>query len=164
MKKVAIITRTKNRPIMLPRVLISIQRQTFKDYTWILVNDAGEKAPIDNIADSARDNGIDVIVIHRDKSIGMEAASNDGARQSNSEYIVIHDDDDTWEADFLKKTVTYLDQNQGVPGAIVLSNRIDEILEDDSIHIQNVTPYNHWLKNIYISDMALRRGCADRCA
>jgi len=153
--KVAIITRTKNRPIMLPRVLISISRQTFKNFIWVLVNDAGVKEPVDEIASRATENGIDVLVIHRDQSIGMEAASNEGVHRSDSEYIIIHDDDDTWEEAFLEKTVDYLDENRHVPGVITWTNRIDETLDDDCIRFQGVSPYNHWLQNIYLSDMAM---------
>lgn len=155
MQRVAIITRTKNRPIMLPRVMISIGRQTFKDFVWVLVNDAGEKGPIDDIANQARNEGMNVMVVHRDKSIGMEAASNDGVRRSQSEYIVIHDDDDTWESEFLEKTVEYLDANHHVPGVITWANRIDEAIDGDCIHFKSASPYNHWLQNIYLSEMAV---------
>ena len=41
----------------------------------------------------------------------MEAASNAGIKATNGELIVIHDDDDTWHPDFLKKCVCVL-QNQ----------------------------------------------------
>ena len=153
--KVAIITRTRNRPIMLPRVLISIGKQTCKDFIWVLVNDAGDRTPIEAIAKQALENGIDVKVIHRAKSLGMEAAANDGVCQSQSTYIVIHDDDDTWETEFLERTVGFLDENLDVPGVITWSNRIDEILMNDCIHFKGVSPYNHWLKNIYLSDLAV---------
>ena len=154
-KKVAIITRTKNRPVILPRVLISIGRQTFKDFLWVLVNDEGDKTPIEEIANRASEEGIDVKVIYREKSIGMEAAANNGVRQSESTYIAIHDDDDTWEPEFLEKTVGYLDRNLLLPGVITWTNRIDEILEGDFIHFKDVSPYNHWVKNIYLSDLAV---------
>ncbi len=153
--KVAIITRTKNRPIMLPRVLRSIGQQTFKDFIWVLVNDSGDWKPIEEIAEQAEELGINVKVLHREKSIGMEAASNDGVRQSNSQYIVIHDDDDTWEAEFLERTVGYLDESLNVPGVITWSNRIDENIENNCIRFSGVSPYNHWLKNVYLSDLAI---------
>jgi len=119
------------------------------------VNDAGDRAPIAVIANRASEEGIDVKVIYREKSIGMEAASNNGVRQSESTYIVIHDDDDTWAPEFLEKTVGYLDENPGLPGVITWANRIDEILEGDFIHSKDVSPYNHGLKNIYLSDLAV---------
>lgn len=154
-KKVAVITRTKNRPIMLPRVLISIKRQTFKDLTWVIVNDAGDKKPVDNIAIKGREAGLNVQVVHRRRSVGMEAASNDGIGRSKSEYIVIHDDDDTWEKEFLEKTVRYLDENKDVPGVITWTNKINESMDGDQITFLGVEPYNHDLKAVYLADLAI---------
>ena len=48
-------------------------------------------------------------VIHNVESVGMEAASNIGITASESEYLVINDNDDTWHLGFLEKTVSYLD-------------------------------------------------------
>lgn len=140
---------------MLPRVLESLCEQEMKDFVWVLVNDAGDAAPVESIARQGRARGLDVNVINRKRSIGMEAASNDGVRQSQSKYIVIHDDDDTWEPAFLRETVEYLDSNQDVPGVITWANRVDEVIKDNSVEVIASYPYNHWLLNIYLSDMAI---------
>lgn len=155
MKKVAVITRTKDRPIMLPRVLESLSRQVTDDFVWVLVNDAGESNAVESIARQGRDRGMDVLLIHRQESVGMEAASNDGVRKSESEYVVIHDDDDTWEPQFLQSTIEYMDCNIHIPGVVTWSNRIDEVINDNSIDIKACYPYNHSLKNLYLSDMAI---------
>ena len=155
MKKVAVITRTKDRPIMLPRVLISLKRQTFNDFTWVLVNDSGEKEPVDNIAKKGKEAGLNVKVVHREQSIGMEAASNDGIARSESEYIVIHDDDDTWEAEFLEKTTRYLDENKEVVGVITWTNKINEFVDSNKTKFLGVEPYNHWLKAVYLAEVAI---------
>ena len=111
-KKVAVITRTKNRTILLWRAFHSVLKQSFKDFIWIIVNDGGEKEGVDRIATEARNNGIDVRVLHHEHSKGMEVASNAGIRSCESEYIIIHDDDDSWEYDFLEKTVKFLDKRR----------------------------------------------------
>ena len=134
---------------------MSLSRQTSRDFVWVLVNDAGEPEPVDAIAQKACDEGLDVQVIHRKKSIGMEAASNDGIKQSNSSYIVIHDDDDTWEPLFLETTIKYLDEHENVPGVITWANRVDESIEADAVIEQGSYPYNHWLLNIYLADLAV---------
>jgi glycosyltransferase involved in cell wall biosynthesis len=43
----------------------------------------------------------------------MEAASNAGIAACDSDYIVIHDDDDSWCPDFLERTVAFLDGPEG---------------------------------------------------
>ncbi len=154
-KKVAVITRTKNRPIMLLRVRASVQNQRYKDFIWIVVNDAGDKIPVEKEVKKASDQGITVKLIHRSKSTGMEAASNDGIAQSNSEYVVIHDDDDTWHPDFLEQTVRYLDENQNYVGVITHTKRIDEKLSGDEIILQNESYYNRWIQAVYMADLCI---------
>lgn len=153
-KKVAIITRTKNRPILLPRVRESIQSQSYKDYVWVLVNDAGVREPVDHEAEVARSQGMDVLVIHREQSVGMEAASNDGVRKSASEYVVIHDDDDTWEPTFLEKTVNFLDHDNRYVGVITHSMRVVERLTDEGAVFLMSHPYNDWLTSVFLIDLA----------
>ena len=74
-KKVAVITRTKNRELLLNRALASVSSQTFRDFVWVIVNDGGERAPVEEIAGKASTSGIEVKVLHHEKSLGMEAAS-----------------------------------------------------------------------------------------
>lgn len=140
---------------MLPRVLEDLYRQTFKDFTWVLVNDAGPQQPVDRVAQHARAKDIDVRLIHRDESTGMEAASNHGIRSTESAFIVIHDDDDTWEPEFLSRTVEYLEQFPDAPGVVTWSNRVDEEITDNRIVFQKKYPYNHGLLSIYLSDLAI---------
>lgn len=140
---------------MLPRVLASLCAQEMKDFVWVLVNDAGDAAPVESIARQGRERGLEVNVINRKTSIGMEAASNHGVRESQSEYVVIHDDDDSWEPAFLRETVEYLDSEKDVPGVIAWANRVDEMIKDNGVEVVASYPYNHWLLNIYLSDMAI---------
>ncbi|MFX1297247.1 MAG: glycosyltransferase family 2 protein [Promethearchaeota archaeon] len=148
MTKVAIITRTLNRSILLRRTAQDIMNQTFKDYIWVIVND-GEKETVNEIVSNFSEQKI--IVIHNSKPIGMEAASNMGIKRSNSEYVVIHDDDDTWDPKFLEKTTSYLDFRgpsdiqQGV--VTHCGNIIEEIVGND-IKIKERKPFNTWVKEI----------------
>ncbi len=95
---ISIITRTKNRPILLKRAELSVFNQTRKDYEWIVVNDGGSP-----IAPSAN------FVIQYPRSKGMEAASNIGISTASRKYVVIHDDDDSWNPQFLEKMIYALE-------------------------------------------------------
>ncbi|GAA3944316.1 hypothetical protein GCM10022230_13310 [Pseudoclavibacter caeni] len=109
---VAIIIRTKNRPYFLARALDDAQRQSYADWSAIVVNDGGEPAPVDEIVDDLPpDTRTRVQVLHRQESTGMESASNAGIRASSSTFLAIHDDDDTWHPDFLNQTVRYLESS-----------------------------------------------------
>ncbi|WP_363323715.1 glycosyltransferase, partial [Accumulibacter sp.] len=43
---VAVITRTKDRPLLLQRALESVSGQSLTDIQWVIVNDGGEPAPV----------------------------------------------------------------------------------------------------------------------
>lgn len=154
-RKVTVVTRTKDRPIMLPRVLQSLRGQTTRDFVWVLVNDAGQPQAVDDIAIQARALGIETIVVHREVSIGMEAASNDGMRRTQTPYAVIHDDDDTWEPDFLATTIEHLEAHPEAGGVICWSTRVDEVLHPRYVEVVNRYPYNHGMLGVYLADMAV---------
>ena len=155
MKKVAVITRTQNRPILLRRAMQSVLDQTFKDFTWVVVNDAGNKESVEQIVSLARESGIDAQHLYRPKSSGMEAASNHGVLSSSSEYLVIHDDDDSWDPSFLNQTVTFLDNNLAYSGVVSQSIRVDEEVTSSDVIILNRSPYRPSLMSIQMSDMLL---------
>ena len=70
--KVAIITRTKNRPLLLERALNSVSSQTLKDFVWVIVNDGGDQEPVNQIVASGQNDGLVVKCIHNQESLGME--------------------------------------------------------------------------------------------
>ncbi len=108
--RVAVVVRTKDRPVFLARALADIDAQTFTDYVVCVVNDAGDPATVD-AAVAAAPAGVRsrTVVLHRTRSTGMEAASNAGLAATASEYCCIHDDDDLWDPSFLERTVGFLD-------------------------------------------------------
>ena len=110
MQKVVIITRTKDRPLLLQRSLRSVLGQSFQNWLHVIVNDGGDPVTVDGIvARFAQAYGDRAKVIHNEKSVGMQNASNIAIQATDSEYIVIHDDDDSWTPVFLEECVKHLD-------------------------------------------------------
>jgi glycosyltransferase involved in cell wall biosynthesis len=108
--RVAIIMRTQDRPITLDRALSGILRQSFTEWQLVLVSDAGNLVAIrETVARHADSLAGRLRLIHRERSEGMQAASNHGIAESRSRYIAIHDDDDSWHPEVLTKTVAYLE-------------------------------------------------------
>jgi hypothetical protein len=153
---VVVVTRTKNRPLLLPRARESVEAQSYEDRLWVLVNDAGAREPIEREAAAARAKGLDTLVIHRDQSSGMEAASNHGIGSSTSEFVVIHDDDDTWHPDFLTRTVAFLRDNPTFVGVTTRCFRVEETLSEAGPKIFQTTPYNDRLHAMHLGDMAIQ--------
>ena len=108
----AIVLRTKNRPLFLRRALGSIFAQTFSDFVVVVVNDAGEQTPVETVAKEFTDRANGRIqVVHNAHSKGREAAMNTGVSASESTYLSIHDDDDTWAPTFLDESVRHLESS-----------------------------------------------------
>ncbi|MEM1131240.1 MAG: glycosyltransferase, partial [Pseudomonadota bacterium] len=154
--RVAVITRTKNRPVLLRRAAASVASQTQSDLIWTVVNDGGDAGDVvDIMADIAIDPRRMRLVSHN-KSLGMEAASNSGIMACDSDYIVIHDDDDSWRPEFLERTLAFLDSPAGARygGVVSHSLYVSEEVQGDRVIEHEERPYNDWVRNVQLSEMA----------
>ena len=132
--RVTVATRTKNRPLLLRRALESVLSQTFEDFDLVVVNDAGDQAALDALLEPYLERAAGRLrVVTNEVSNGREAAMNDGFRDSNADYLVLHDDDDTWAPDFLEKTVAYLDEHADDAGVATRTEVVFERIEGDSV-------------------------------
>lgn len=149
--KVAVITRTKNRTVLLRRAIESVLGQTFQDWNMVIVNDGGEKEDVNSLVAEYKAEFLDrCLIVHNDSSLGMEAASNCGIKASDSDYVVIHDDDDSWHPLFLEKCVQFLDSNHHhtFAGVITYSVRVLERMVDNKLITEQTEPFNSWLKAV----------------
>ena len=153
---VAIITRTKDRPILLERAAESVAAQSWTNYLWVVVNDGGDRAPVEKVIENSGVDPRKVRLVSNSESLGMEAASNAGIRSVDSDYVVIHDDDDSWTPEFLEKTVAYLEGPMGARygGVITKSVYVSEEILDDEVVIHERRPYQDWVRNVEFAEMA----------
>lgn len=132
--RVAIVMRTKDRPLLLRRALADVARQTFMDWHLVVVNDVGAREPVDAlVAGLDADVAARVEVLHREASQGMESASNAGIAASNSEFCCIHDDDDTWDPRFLERTVAHLDAHPGEAAVVARAQVVNEEVRGEQV-------------------------------
>ena len=157
---VSVITRTKNRPIFLPRVFETLIMQSYRPLEWIIVNDNGEC--IDNLVEELKSHyeeqldGIEIFLINKEVSTTMEAASNVGLEHAHGIYIKLLDDDDTLENTCIEKQVHYM-ENDKLPserGVICYAQNISEKIENDQIDFIDSSPSALTLENITIADLA----------
>jgi glycosyltransferase involved in cell wall biosynthesis len=116
---VAIVMRTKDRPVLLDRAIADVCAQTFSGWQLVIVSDGESDAATESIVrrHEAALAGR-VTVLRNEVSRGMEAASNQGIKATDSAYIAIHDDDDTWHPEFLRRTVAHLDATSDAAVAV----------------------------------------------
>ncbi|MFD1715583.1 glycosyltransferase family 2 protein [Amnibacterium flavum] len=127
---VAVIIRTVDRPDFLRRAIDDVSAQTHSGWTIQIVNDGGDPEPVDLAVARARSTGIPVEVMHHRTGRGRSAAANAGIEATVSDYIVIHDDDDLWDAEFLTKTVAHLDAHPADAGVMVRTEIVYEVERD----------------------------------
>lgn len=159
MNYISIVTRTKDRPLTLKRTLKSILGQSISGLQWIIVNDGGPNEPVNEIADQAKCANIGVHVIHNHESVGMEVASNVGLKEATGKYVIIHDDDDSWEADFLRRTVDFMEdkgKEATIRGVVTRTMVVEEVIDVARQQITTVRkhPFDESLQAISIFRIA----------
>jgi len=88
---ISVITPTYNRSHLLPRVWESLQKQTFKDFEWIVIDD-GSTDNTQEVIRSFKDPRI--VYVRLPENRGVNAARNRGIAESKSPYLVFLDSDD----------------------------------------------------------------------
>lgn len=127
---VAIITRTKNRNLLLERAVQSVVSQTSKSYIHVILNDGGDKAGVEEVLAKYPDK--DRKVIHNKDSVGLTAALNQAIRSVDTEYIAILDDDDSWDEQYLELMVGHL-ESTGAKGVVGVIDRVIEEISDQTV-------------------------------
>ncbi|UYG16968.1 glycosyltransferase [Brachybacterium huguangmaarense] len=131
---VAVVMRTKDRPVMLDRAVRDVLSQTRADWQLVIVDDAGDAEAVDAVvARYAHESFGRIGVLHRAESTGMEAASNAGITATASELLCIHDDDDTWHPTFLQRTVEHLRRHPEESAVVVRTEIVHEHQEGTTL-------------------------------
>ncbi len=161
--RVCVITRTKDRPLTLRRAVESVLKQTCKDWLHVIINDGGDPSTLESVTAPhlGRYNGR-LMIIHNEKSLGMQNASNRALTRTRSEFVAIHDDDDSWTETFLAECVSYLDATgpqdtiQGVATQSVWifeeidkNSRLVELNRQDYFPFQQISLFDLAGKNIF---------------
>jgi len=152
-KKVAVILRTKDRPLFLARAIEDIFNQTYQDFEVIIVNDSSDQNKLELVIKDYLNSG-KLKVINNKKSEGFAKSSNVGIKNSESDFIVLHDDDDTWDSQFLEKTVGILNKsnhNNEYPSGVAthITKIIEEVIAENGV-IKEISreEYNMTIQNI----------------
>ncbi len=146
MASVGVVTRTKDRIVLLRRALESVKNQTYSNWQLVVVNDGGESEAVDWLVGEIMAGDPRVRVIHHAKSKGMEAASNAGLAILETDYAVIHDDDDSWAPEFMATMTSAIRRQKAafpsVKGIACGANVVNESVVGNEVIIESVTPFS----------------------
>ncbi|GFO66734.1 hypothetical protein GMLC_03130 [Geomonas limicola] len=126
-----------------------------RDFVWMVVNDGGDPGPVEEIVATVSGE-LEVNLRHHPVSLGMEAASNAGIAACQSKYLVIHDDDDSWQPTFLERTAGFLDSPAGerFGGVVTQSVLVKEKIHNGVCEFVSKHDFNRWMQVVYLVDMA----------
>jgi len=131
MPKFSIIVPVYNVEKYIKKCLDSIEKQTFKDYEVIVVND-GTK---DNSMDIVKKYNVEII---NQKNKGLSEARNEGVKKAKGDYILFLDSDDYIEKDLLKELSKSLKNNPDL-----VRFQVREVFEDRTKKDYNEEPFTN---------------------
>lgn len=130
--RVSIVMRTRDRSRFVRRALDDLAQQRYLDWELLLVNDGGDPRALTDCIDAAPQSVRDRLVrIEHTTPRGMETASNSALAVARGDYVTVHDDDDTWDAGFLERTVGLLDRHPELDGVVTRTTIVWERIEHD---------------------------------
>lgn len=131
---VAVLIRTKDRPLLLERALSSVLKQTYTNWEIIVVNNGGNIQKVKSVIDLFKINSnIQINLINLPEPYYMEVATNAGLKETNSKFVAILDDDDTWDPLFLEKCVKTLQEDNSIDGVATQSMIVFEEIAENQI-------------------------------
>ncbi len=153
----SVVLTTYNRPAMLKDALVSLARQTFRDFEVILVNDCGE--PVESLL---LNYNFPITYLRQGTNKGLSAARNAALKLAKGRYIVYLDDDDIYLPGHLAvlaeafesspdsviyTAVEYVTEKIENGRRIELSRSMPfrhEAYDRDRLFVQNYIPVNTW--------------------
>jgi glycosyltransferase involved in cell wall biosynthesis len=156
---VGIITRTKDRPMLLERSIRSVLSQTYGNWAHIVVNDGGDRNALEPILSKyASQYQGKLTLIDNPESIGAVPSLNVGLGACQSDYAVTHDDDDSWEPEFLEKSIRALKLRKKIlpntRGVMCYTTAVVERADNTSVVERYRFSWNGWVRAVTLVQLA----------
>lgn len=123
--KVTVFTPIHNGQRTIARTIKSVLAQSFRDFEYIIVNDASTDDS-ENIILQFAATDPRIIYAKNDNNKGLNKTRQIGLELSKGEFLAPIDDDDEWtDKDKLKKQVAYLEENKSIVALGTASTMVD---------------------------------------
>jgi|SRR3989344_1416944 len=118
MPKVSVVILNWNTANETAKSLQSLDRQTFRDFEVVLVDNGSTEEDYKNLKKIAYKSRSKIRVLRIEKNIGLSGGANLGVRNSKGDYILFMNNDATGNTDFIEKLLVPFSKYDGV-GATV---------------------------------------------
>ncbi len=157
--RVSIVTRTRDRPLLISRAIESVIKQSYRNWHHIIVNDGGDEKILQQTIDryaAQYENRLNLI--HISTSNGAVNALNIGMKAAISDYVITHDDDDSWEPGFLEKSIRALKARKTIiantRGIMCHSTLISEYIKGNAVFERYRYSLNGWVETIALTQLS----------
>ena len=159
MPRISIITRTIKRPALLERALKSVLAQSFDDWQWVVVTpdpDVSVAPLLERYESQIR--GRSRVLRFESSAPGMRGQPlNHAIANTQSEFITVLDDDDTWEPSFLERMTGCL---ECPPAPSVAGAVCQTLCQNESSLEEGLRPLDHYhlnpeLRSITLAQLAV---------
>lgn len=128
---------THNRETLIGRSIESVLRQTYRNFEFIIVNDASTDGTELLILDYQRKDGR-IVYIKNEENLRIVRSLNKGLRLSRGEYIARIDDDDVWiDPRKLEKQIAFLEHNKDY---VIVGTGNVAIFESKNLKMKSLKP------------------------
>lgn len=104
---ISIVTATFNSEKYIKKVAECIKLQSYKDWEWIIVDDASTDATISILAEIAN-NHSNIFYLINEINSGAAVSRNRALSMAKGEYIAFIDSDDLWDVNKLEEQISYM--------------------------------------------------------
>lgn len=128
-----ILMRTKDRPLFLRRALQSVLEQTNTEWNIQLINDGGNLNDLKSCLlpfEEKLKGRLTMVHFSQSEGRGKGKHLNAGLQNSNSDFVAIHDDDDSWHPQFLEKMISSMGEKHAI---VCQSFSVLEEVKDENI-------------------------------
>jgi glycosyltransferase involved in cell wall biosynthesis len=123
--------------------------QSMDGLQMAIVNDGGDPEAVEAVVGARREEIRGrAVVIHHQVARGMEAATNSGLAATDSQFVTVLDDDDTWHPRFLELTVAAA-ESTGAMGVVTATEAVYENTDYGDIRLFD------WFRFDPMADLAL---------
>ena len=109
---VSIITPCYNAADFIEETIRSVQKQTFTNWEWFIIDDFSEDSSVSIIAEFAQ-NDTRIKLLPLKKNSGAAIARNMGIALAKGNYMTFIDADDVWSPNFLAENVARIAKSEG---------------------------------------------------
>jgi glycosyltransferase involved in cell wall biosynthesis len=162
---VTVFTPTYNRAHLLPRLFESLQRQTFRDFEWLVVDD-GSTDETENLPFFKEEHEDFPIRYIRQENGGKHRAINRGVKEAEGELLFIADSDDWLPDDAFSVVADYYDEIKGnqnfagvcgldgtEDGRIIGSGLTEPVVDGSSLYIRNHLGVTGDMKEVFRTEV-----------